>query len=159
VLRRGISGRYLPDARFKDATVNGKIYGVPSFAFVNWMYYRADWFKDAGLAPPKLLTSFRTRPSADRPVEEPLLASGMRGAGGGEGMVIEGHALVWLAHRRRQGPAAMDRQKATDALRWFTELFTKYKPCRRASPNDSFQQIMTGFTTGQTAMLCTTPAR
>jgi len=30
--------QYLPDARFKDATVNGKIYGVPSFAFVNWMY-------------------------------------------------------------------------------------------------------------------------
>src|SRR5579859_8219242 len=38
--------QYLPDERFKDATLNGKIYGVPSFAFVNWMYYRADWFKD-----------------------------------------------------------------------------------------------------------------
>ena len=45
--------QYLPDSRFKDATVDGKIYGVPSFAFVNWMYYRADWFKEAGLQPPK----------------------------------------------------------------------------------------------------------
>ena len=31
--------QYLPDSRFKDATIDGKIYGVPSFAFVNWMYY------------------------------------------------------------------------------------------------------------------------
>jgi multiple sugar transport system substrate-binding protein len=51
--------QYLPDERFKDATVNGKIYGVPSFAFVNWMYYRADWFKDAGLAPPKTYDDFQ----------------------------------------------------------------------------------------------------
>src|SRR5260221_10090247 len=51
--------QYLPDARFKDATVNGKIYGVPSFAFVNWMYYRADWFKEAGLAPPKTFDDFQ----------------------------------------------------------------------------------------------------
>ena len=36
----------------------GGIYGVPSFAFVNWMYYRADWFKEAGLAPPKTFDDF-----------------------------------------------------------------------------------------------------
>src|ERR1700694_3406053 len=51
--------QYLPDERFKDATVNGKIYGVPSFAFVNWMYYRADWFKEAGLAPPQTFDDFQ----------------------------------------------------------------------------------------------------
>src|SRR5919108_77529 len=51
--------QYLPDARFKDATINGKIYGVPSFAFVNWMYYRADWFKEAGLEPPKTFDEFQ----------------------------------------------------------------------------------------------------
>src|ERR1700682_4957755 len=51
--------QYLPDNRFQDATVNGKIYGVPSFAFVDWMYYRADWFKEAGLAPPKTFDDFQ----------------------------------------------------------------------------------------------------
>src|SRR6266568_2235996 len=64
--------QYLPDARFKDATYKGRIYGVPSFAFIDWMYYRADWFKDAGLAPPKTFDEFQnaaiklTDPSKNR---------------------------------------------------------------------------------------------
>jgi multiple sugar transport system substrate-binding protein len=145
--------QYLPDARFKDATVNGKIYGVPSFAFVNWMYYRADWFKDAGLAPPKTFDDFQnaaiklTDPSKNR------FGFGMRGAGGGEGMVIEVMRSFGSPIVDDKGQPAMDRQKATDALRWFTELFTKYKAVPPSVTNDSFQQIMTGFTTGQTAML------
>lgn len=145
--------QYLPDARFKDATVNGKIYGVPSFAFVNWMYYRADWFKEAGLAPPKTFDDFQnaaiklTDPSKNR------FGFGMRGAGGGEGMVIEVMRSFGSPIVDDKGQPAMDRQKATDALRWFTDLFTKYKAVPPSVTNDSFQQIMTGFTTGQTAML------
>ena len=56
--------QYLPDERFKDATVDGKIYGVPSFAFVDWMYYRADWFKEAGCSRPRRSTTFRMRRSS-----------------------------------------------------------------------------------------------
>ncbi len=145
--------QYLPPERFKDATVNGKIYGVPSFAFVNWMYYRADWFKDAGLAPPKTFDDFQnaaiklTDPSKNR------FGFGMRGAGGGEGMVIEVMRSFGSPIVDDKGQPAMDRQKATDALRWFTDLFTKYHVVPPSVTNDSFQQIMTGFTTGQTAML------
>ena len=81
--------QYLPPERFKDSTINGKIYGVPSFAFVNWMYYRADWFKEAGLTPPKTFDDFQnaaiklTDPSKNR------FGFGMRGAGGGDGLLIE----------------------------------------------------------------------
>src|SRR6266566_9466111 len=145
--------QYLPDERFKDASINGKIYGVPSFAFVNWMYYRADWFKDAGLAAPKSFDDFQnaaiklTDPSKNR------FGFGMRGAGGGEGYVIEVIRSFGSPIVDDKGQPAMDRQKATDALRWFTDLFTKYKAVPPSVTNDSFQQIMTGFTTGQTAML------
>ena len=145
--------QYLPDERFKDATVNGKIYGVPSFAFVNWMYYRADWFKEAGLQAPKTFDDFQnaaiklTDPSKNR------FGFGMRGAGGGEGAVIDVIRSFGSPIVDDKGQPAMDRQKATDALRWYTELFTKYKAVPPSVTNDSFQQIMTGFTTGQTAML------
>jgi multiple sugar transport system substrate-binding protein len=47
----------------------------------------------------------------------------------------------------------MDRQKATDAVKWYSELYTKYHAVPPSVTNDSFQQIMTGFSTGQTAML------
>ena len=145
--------QYLPDERFKDATVNGKIYGVPSFAFVNWMYYRADWFKEAGLAPPKTFDDFQnaalklTDPSKNR------FGFGMRGAGGGEGLLIEVMRSFGSPIVDDKGQPAMDRQKATDALRWYSELFTKHHVVPSSVTNDSFQQIMTGFTTGQTAML------
>ena len=145
--------QYLPAERFKDATVNGKIYGVPSFAFVNWMYYRADWFKEAGLAPPKTFDDFQnaaiklTDPSKNR------FGFGMRGAGGGDGAVIDVMRSFGSPIVDDKGQPAMDRQKATDALRWFTDLFTKYHAVPPSVTNDSFQQIMTGFTTGQTAML------
>ena len=145
--------QYLPDERFKDATVNGKIYGVPSFAFVNWMYYRADWFKEAGLAAPKTFDDFAnaavrlTDPSKNR------YGFGMRGAGGGEGLLIEVIRSFGSPIVDASGQPAMDRQKATDAVRWYSELFTKYHAVPPSVTNDSFQQIMTGFTTGQTAMI------
>jgi multiple sugar transport system substrate-binding protein len=145
--------QYLPPERFKDATIDGKIYGVPSFAFVNWMYYRADWFKDAGLAPPKSFDDFLsaaiklTDPSKNR------FGFGMRGAGGGEGALIEVIRSFGSPIVDEKGQPAMDRQKATDAVRWYSELFTKHKAVPPSVTNDSFQQIMTGFTTGQTAML------
>src|SRR5216684_1915197 len=81
--------QYLPDARFKDATVNGKIYGVPSFAFVSWMYYRADWFKEAGLAPPKTFDDFLNAAIKLTDTSKNRFGFGMRGAGGGEGLLIE----------------------------------------------------------------------
>jgi multiple sugar transport system substrate-binding protein len=145
--------QYLPPERFKDATINGKIYGVPSFAFVNWMYYRADWFKEAGLAPPKTFDDFQnaaiklTDPSKNR------FGFGMRGAGGGEGLLIEVIRSFGSPIVDDKGQPAMDRQKAIAAVTWYSELFTKYHAVPPSVTNDSFQQIMTGFTTGQTAML------
>ena len=145
--------QYLPDQRFKDATVNGKIYGVPSFAFVNWMYYRADWFKEAGLAAPKTFDDFANAAVKLTDSSRNRYGFGMRGAGGGEGLLIEVIRSFGSPIVDASGRPAMDRQKAIDAVRWYSELFTKYHAVPPSVTNDSFQQIMTGFTTGQTAML------
>jgi multiple sugar transport system substrate-binding protein len=77
----------------------------------------------------------------------------MRGAGGGEGLVIDVIRSFGSPIVDDKGQPAMDRQKATDAVRWYSELYTKHKAVPPSVTNDSFQQIMTGFTTGQTAML------
>ena len=36
----------------ESATIDGQIYGIPAFLFVDWLYYRKDWFDEAGIAPP-----------------------------------------------------------------------------------------------------------
>ena len=78
---------------------------------------------------------------------------GMRGAGGGEGLLIEVIRSFGSPIVDDKGQPAMDRQKATDAVKWYSELYTKYHAVPPSVTNDSFQQIMTGFSTGQTAML------
>jgi multiple sugar transport system substrate-binding protein len=117
------------------------------------MYYRADWFKEAGLEPPKTFDEFQTAAIKLTDPSKNRFGFGMRGAGGGEGMVIEVMRSFGSPIVDDKGQPAMDRAKATDALRWFTELYTKHKVVPASVTNDSFQQIMTGFTTGQTAML------
>ena len=47
------------DARFATITHDGRVYGVPAFSFVDWIYYRKDWFDEAGIAVPTTLAEFR----------------------------------------------------------------------------------------------------
>lgn len=145
---------YFPDNRWTAATINGKIYGVPAFMFVNWMYYRMDWFQEAGIAgPPKTWAEFQdiavkiTDPTKGR------YGFGMRGGDGGEGWVISLLQAFGSPIVDDKGKSAMDAAKATDALRFYTELFTKYKVAPPSAPNDSYSQMVTGFKTGQTGMI------
>jgi len=144
---------HIPDNRFADATINGKIYGVPSFAFVNWMYYRADWFKEAGLKPPATFSDFQDAAVKLTDPAQKRFGFGMRGAGGGEGMVIEVMRAFGSPIVDDKGQPAIDVKKAADGLRWYTELYTKHKAVPPSVTNDSFRQVMDGFTTGQTAMI------
>ncbi len=141
-----------PDKYFDAATVNGKIYGVPSFMFVDWMYYRKDWFDEKGLKAP---TTFDEMFDAAVKLTDPAkgrFGFGMRGGAGGQGMVVQvirafGSPIV------KDGKAALDIAKTTEALKWYTELHTKAKAVPPSVTNDSFRQILEAFQTGKTGML------
>ena len=141
-----------PDWYFNAATVNGKIYGVPSFMFVDWMYYRADWFAEKGVKPP---TTFDEMTEAAIKMTDPALGRvgfAMRGGAGGAGMITQ----VIRAYGTpifQDGKAAFDVAKATEALKWYSELYTKHKAVAPSVANDSFAQIMTAFRTGKAAMV------
>lgn len=141
------------DAAWRPATRGGKIYGVPSTSFVNWMWYRPDYFAEAGITKvPDTLEEFReaaiklTDPARNR------YGFGMRGGAGGAQYLIEtiqayGSPIV------QDNRPAMDRAKTIEAVRFFSGLFTKDKVTPPSTPNDSYRQIMDGFKTGQTAMI------
>lgn len=142
---------YSGDA-WAGATVDNKIYGIPAFTFVNWMYYRKDWFAEAGIAPPKTLAEFQaaaiklTDPSKNR------FGFSMRGGAGGFSFVLDmiesfGSPIVV------NGKPAMDRAKAIEAVTFWSELHTRHKAVPPSAPNDGFRQIMEAFKTGQTAMV------
>ena len=145
--------QHFPADRWHGVTVDGKIYGVPAFAFVDWMYYRTDWFEEAGIeGPPTTTEEFQeaaiklTDPSRGR------YGFGMRGGDGGHSMVtdmIEAFGSPILV----DGKPAIDADKAIEALRFFAELYTVHKVVPPSAPNDSYRQIMEAFRTGQTGML------
>ncbi len=142
---------YSADA-WSGCTVDGKVYGIPAFTFVNWMYYRKDWFAEAGLAAPATLADFQaaairlTDPGKNR------YGFSMRGGAGGFSFILDmfesfGSPIVI------DGKPAIDRAKAIEALTFWTEIFTRHKAAPPSAPNDGFRQIMEAFKTGQTAMV------
>ncbi|MER8751815.1 sugar ABC transporter substrate-binding protein [Mesorhizobium sp. M1050] len=142
-----------PDNRWTGLSSNGAIYAVPAFAFVDWMYYRADYFEEAGLAGPP--TNFDEFLGACRKLTDPSkgrYAFGMRAGAGGFKYVIDvmeafGSPIV------KDGQPAIDRAAAVEAITFYSDLFLKEKVVPPSAPNDSYRQIMEGFRTGQTAMV------
>ncbi len=141
-----------PAQSWTGCTVGGKLYGVPAFTFVDWMYYRKDWFDEAGLAPPKTMADFA---AAARKFTDPAknrFGFALRGGPGGYKFVLDlfeafGSPIVV------GGKPAIDRARATEALTFYTDLVTKQKVAPTSAPGDGYRQIMESFKTGQSAMV------
>ncbi len=142
-----------PENCWTGITADEKIYGVPAFSFIDWMYYRVDYFEEAGISkPPTTFEEFQeaaiklTDPSKER------YGFGLRGGGGGQGYVI-GMLEAFGSPIVVDGKAAIDKPKAIEAIKFWSELFTVHKVVPPSAPSDSFSGIMEGFKIGQTAMV------
>ncbi len=144
---------FFPQNRWDGITVDGEIYGIPAFTFVNWAYYRTDWFEEAGIdGPPTTFDEFTEVAIKLTNADEGRYGFGMRGGDGGQGFIIDvlesfGSPIVV------DGQPAIDRDKAIDAITWYSELFTVHGVVPPSAPSDSFRQMMDGFKTGQTGMI------
>ena len=143
---------FFPADRWLGATSKGKIYGVPAFTFIDWTYYRKDWFAEAGIAgPPATLDEFVTTAKKLTDPSKNRYGFGMRGGPGGAAYLIdlmEAFGSKFVV----DGKNAMDRGKALAAVKWYSDLATVHKVVPPSAANDGFRQIMEGFKTGQTAM-------
>jgi multiple sugar transport system substrate-binding protein len=145
--------QYFDAKCWNGVTRDGKIYGTPAFTFVDWMYYRKDWFEEAGIAgPPQNFAEFTTAAEKLTDPKRNRYGFGMRGGAGGADYVID----VLLAYGSpivQDGKPAIDRKLAIEAIGWWSSLYTKLKVVPPSAPNDSYSQIMQAFRTGQTGMI------
>lgn len=144
-------GEY-PAQAWNGATVKGKIYGIPAFTFVDWMYYRKDRFQEAGVAEPKTMQEFIQAAIKLTDASKNRFGFSLRGGAGGQKFVIDLFE-AWGSPIARDGKMAIDKPKAVEALTAYTELLTKHKAVPASAPNDGYRQIMEAFKTGQTAMV------
>jgi multiple sugar transport system substrate-binding protein len=145
--------RNFPDSRFESARLEGKTYGVPSFMFVDWMYYRTDWFQEKGIKPPTTFAEFYDAAVKLTDPAKGRYGFGMRGGGGGQGLIVQVIRAFGSPIVDGAGKAALDVGKTTEALRWYSELHTKAKAVPPSVANDSYRQLMEAFRTGKTAMV------
>ena len=141
------------DQRFDSITADGKIYGVPGFAFVDWMYYRKDWFEEAGIAPPTTYDELRNAAIALTDPSKGRFGLGLRGGPGGQNYIINVMEAFGSPVLHADGSIGLDRDAAIAAIDWFAGLLTKDGAVPSSAANDGFRQVIEGFQTGQTAMI------
>lgn len=132
---------------------DGKQYYLPLQYVVVYLYYRADLFANAGLQPPATCEDFLdaakklTLPaSANNGVE--LFGFGMRGGKGGYD-----NWGPFVLSQSELTPGGMTTPKAIAANNWYVDLFRKEKVAPPSAPNDGFNEIISTFKSGRTAMI------
>ena len=140
------------DVRFASIIDDGKIYGVPAFTFVDWIYYRKDWFEEAGIAIPTTLAELHAAAVKLTDPAKGRFGFGLRGGPGGQNPVINMLEAFGSPVLQADGTIGLDREKAIEGLTFYTSLL-KDGAAPPSAPNDGFRQIIEGFQTGQTAMI------
>jgi multiple sugar transport system substrate-binding protein len=144
-------GEY-PDKAWAGCTVGGKIYGIPAFTFVDWMYYRKDWFAERGLRPPTTMKEFMEAAIRLTDTSKNRYGFSMRGGAGSHKHVID-LIEAWGSPLVVDGKMAIDKAKATEAVAFYADLLTKHKAVPPSAPSDGARQIIEAFKTGQTGMV------
>jgi multiple sugar transport system substrate-binding protein len=141
------------DARFAPITHEGRVYGVPAFSFVDWIYYRKDWFEEAGIPVPTTLAELRD--AAIKLTDEGAgrYGFGLRGGPGGQNIVINMMEAFGSPVQHEDGSVGLDREKAIAGIDYWAGLMFRDKAVPPSAPNDGFRQIIEAFQTGQTAMV------
>jgi multiple sugar transport system substrate-binding protein len=141
------------DKRFDSITEDGKTYGVPGFAFVDWMYYRKDWFEEAGITPPTTMEEFRQAAIKLTDPAKGRFGFGLRGGSGGQNYIVNVMEAFGSPVKAEDGTIGLNRDGVVAALDFYSGLLIKDKAVPPSAANDGFQQVISGFQTGQTAMI------
>jgi len=132
---------------------DGKQFYLPLQYVVVYLYYRADWFEAAKLKPLATCEDFL---AAAKKLTVPAGAGnavdqygfGMRGGKGG----YDNWGPFVLSQSSLE-PGGMTTAKAIAANAWYVDLFRGQKVAPSSAPNDGFNEIISTFKSGRTAMI------
>lgn len=142
------SGKDDMQADLLDLTqaADGKHYYLPIQYVALYLYYRADLFDAAGLAPPTTCDEFRD--AAIALSNGDTYGFGFRGGKGGH----DHWASLVLSTGAGFEAGGMTSDEAVAATQFVLDLFQKDKAFPPSAPNDGFKEIIAAFKAGKTAM-------
>jgi multiple sugar transport system substrate-binding protein len=136
-------------------SAGGKVYGVPFFSFIDWMYYRKDLFDAAGIKKaPTTLQEFREAAIALNNPSKGQYGFAMRGGSGGGGFIPN---IIHAYNGPFINPHTFHRtvkfETVRDALTFWVNLAIKDKAVVPTVVTDGYAQIFSNFATGKAAMV------
>lgn len=142
----------LPDL-VKNAQLDGKQYGVPWYAGVRAIFYRTDWFTEAGVQPP---TNWDELVAAAKAVQAKKPGTyGIALPGNSE---LPFYSFLWSAGAEiatKQGDtwkSGYNTPEAQKAVKYWTDLVTVHKVAPPAAAGWNEIDARTQFSTGKAAM-------
>ena len=135
-------------------TASRKVYGVPFFSFIDWGYYRKDFFEAAGIKKePTTLEEFRAAAIACTNPSKGQYGFSMRGGSGGGGFIVNALHAVNGSLISPSYKATLDLDAAVEAMRFWVNLAVKDKAVVPTVATDGYAQIFSNFYQGKAAMV------
>ncbi|GAA1275803.1 sugar ABC transporter substrate-binding protein [Saccharothrix xinjiangensis] len=136
----------------RQTAPDGKLYIVPSSANMDVIWYRADWFKDAGLEPPKTWDEFITAATQLTDAGANKYGYTIRGGAGSVFQLItEAYAYSGVDNFFEGGQSTLGDSANAELVDKVADLYKKATP--EADINNSFTQMIAQFTGGSVAMM------
>jgi multiple sugar transport system substrate-binding protein len=125
----------------------GKLYRLPWGNDTEIFFYRTDYFKDAGLQPPKTWDELLTvaQKLTKTPDQYGLALSGAKG-----GML--GNDIEHWVNQAGGAINKLDDPGSKQAIQFYKDLFAKYKVSQPSTPQDDYTAVNQGFLDGKYAM-------
>ncbi len=133
-------------------TAAGPVYMMPHQFITFYLYYRKDWFSQAGLKPPATFDEFLTAAKKLTDPAKNQYGFGLRGGAGGQDqwlafMVAGGARMVDAG-----GKVIINSAEAVKVNQWYIDLFRTHKVAPPSAPTDAYAQVLGAFQSGNTAM-------
>ncbi|OXS52882.1 ABC transporter substrate-binding protein [Cohnella sp. CIP 111063] len=152
----------ITDVSKSVGSLDDKLYFVPNGMYQRQLFYRADWFKDAGLTPP---TNYEELVESAIKLTDPnknRYGFSFRGGSGANAVpdaIIQNYNFDNIDHEDpnflNDGKTMFSTPEAKQALELYVKLFKEGSP--KDSINWGFSEQVQAFTSGVTAMLLQDP--
>lgn len=144
----------LPQVFSVGKAYKNTLYYLPSEFQIDALFYRTDWFKEAGIkGPPTNWAEFLDSAKKLTDPAKNRYGFSMRGAGGNERYYI-----MWMLMANgnmffeKDGSLGLLKYGGMDGLKWYLELCTVHQVCTPNSVNNSFLENTAEFSSGTAAM-------
>jgi multiple sugar transport system substrate-binding protein len=137
----------------KDIVLDHKLYGIPYTQNIDILWYRADWFKEAGVEPPKNWDEFFNVIEKMTDKDKNRFGFSIRG---GDGAAIQLQRMMYAYsgitdYFDKNGKSTINHPKHVEFVEKYLSLYNKYTP--KSDITNGYKEMVAAFDTGVAAMI------